>query len=141
VGPLGISALVIAFLLAVGIYCRTLQRCLLLVAAPNRASHPSSVWIMFLIPYNFIEDFFIVKKLASSLRREASANPQLNEMTRSGSWCGNGWCAAQILSLVPGPFGEAATVAAVVLWASHWFFIARVNRVLARARMVERRDD
>jgi hypothetical protein len=131
-GALGIFALVIIFLVAVGLYCRTLQRCLSLIAAPHRAARPSSVWLMFLIPYNFIEDFFIVNKVASSLRREACTNPGLQAFSRFGSWSGNGWCAAQLLSLLPGSMGEAAGLTAIVLWAGHWHFIANVNRLLAR---------
>jgi len=130
VGTLAIFALVAAFLLAVGLYCRTLQRCLSLVAMPHRAADPMSVWLMFLIPYNFIEDFFIVNAVAGSLRREAAKNPRLNGISRFGTWSGNGWCAAQLLSLIPSSIGEAAGLAAIVLWARHWHFVAQVSRLL-----------
>jgi hypothetical protein len=130
-GWLGISALIVTFLVTVGFYCRTLQRCLSLIAVPNRASHPLSVWFMFLIPYNFIEDFFIVNKVATSLRREASTDPGLVESSSFGTWSGNGWCAAQLLSLVPGSIGDAAGITAIVLWATHWHFILKVNRLLS----------
>jgi hypothetical protein len=131
IGPLGISALVTTFFVAVGSYCRTRQRCLSLIAAPYRTSSQLSVWLMFLIPYNFIEDFFIVNKVASSLRREASTHPRLANFPSFGAWSGNGWCGAQILSLVPGSMGEAAGLAAIVVWGSHWHFILKVNRIMS----------
>jgi hypothetical protein len=132
VGAPGLAALVVAFFIAVGFYCRTLQRCLSLVAKPHRAADPISVWLMFLIPYNFIEDFFIVSKVARSLRLEASVNSRLSEYSRFGNWSGHGWCAAQLLSLLPGSIGEASGLAAILLWTKHWHFIAQVNRLLAR---------
>jgi hypothetical protein len=134
IGAVGLATLVAAFLVVVVLYCRTLQRCLSLVGASHRVADPRSVWLMFLIPYNFIEDFFIVNQVASSLRREASENTRLRGFSEFGTWWGNGWCAAQLLSLIPGSFGEAAGLSAIVLWARHWHLIARVNRLLARPR-------
>jgi hypothetical protein len=87
---------------------------------------------MFLIPYNFIEDFFIVNKVGSSLRRSASVDPRLTGYSRFGNWTGSAWCVAQLLSLLPGLIGEASGLAAIVLWAKHWHFIAQANRLLAR---------
>ncbi len=87
---------------------------------------------MFLIPYNFLEDFFIVSNVARSLRQEASTNPRLQGIRGFGIWSGNGWCTAQLLSLLPGVMGEAAGLAGGVLWAKHWHFIAKVNRLLSR---------
>jgi hypothetical protein len=87
---------------------------------------------MFLIPYNLIEDFLIVNKLARSLRREASTNLRLHKFSGFGVWSGNGWCAAQLLSLLPGSFGEAAGSVAILLWARHWHLIVRVKHLLAQ---------
>jgi hypothetical protein len=130
-GPIGIAAVAGVFLAAVALYCRTLEHCLSLIAPDHRRAEPSSVWLMFLIPYNFVEDFFIVMNVARSLGQEASANPKLHGLRGFGIWSGAGWCTAQLLSLVPGAPGEAAGVAAVVLWAKHWGFIVRVNHLLA----------
>ena len=51
------AAVVLAFLCLVALYCRSLERCLALVRPSCRAAAPRSVWLMFLLPYNFIEDF------------------------------------------------------------------------------------
>jgi hypothetical protein len=132
IGYLGLAAIFAGFLAVVALYCRTIERCLSLVDPQRRVAEPKSVWMMFLIPYNFIEDFFIVINVAGSLRREASANPQLQKFRGFGIWSGTGWCTAQLVSLVPGPAGEAAGLIAGILWVLHWRFIAKVNRLLAR---------
>ena len=130
-GYVGITAVFTAFLAAVALYCRTLERCLRLVQGPHRAAQPGSVWLMFLIPYNFIEDFFIVSNVTRSLRQEAATNPRLQVDGRVASWSGPGWCTAQLVSLVPGRIGEMAGLAGVILWAIHWRSIAKANRLLA----------
>jgi hypothetical protein len=60
IGVLPSLLIIGAFFMMVGFYCRTLQRCLSLINPTNRKAKPSSVWYMFAIPFNFIEDFFIV---------------------------------------------------------------------------------
>lgn len=134
VGFSGLAGIFAVFLVVVAFYCRTIERCLSLVGARHRAADPVCAWRMFLIPYNFIEDFFIVASLARSLRQEASTDPRLRGFRSFGIWSGTGWCTAQIASLVPGPVGEAAGLLGGLLWAWHWHFIARVNRLLALSR-------
>ena len=46
----------------VAFYCLALQKCLTLIKPENRKATPISVWYMFLIPFNFVKDFFIVIK-------------------------------------------------------------------------------
>jgi hypothetical protein len=85
---------------------------------------------MFLIPYNFVEDFIIVGNLARSLRREASVNPKLHHLKGFGVSTGMGWCTAQLVSLVPGSVGEIGALIAAFFWAKHWHFVGRVNRLM-----------
>lgn len=134
VGFSGLAGIFAVFLVVVAFYCRAIERCLSLVGPQHRAADPVYAWRMFLIPYNFIEDFFIVAGLARSLRQEALTNPRLRSFRSFGIWSGTGWCTAQIASLVPGPIGEAAGLLGGLLWAWHWHFIARMNRLLALRR-------
>lgn len=97
-GLLGSVVLAAAFLAIVFLYCRDLYRSLSLVRPSARAAPPRSVWLMFLIPYNFVEDFFIIANVASSLRREAQHNIALHPFKRFGMVSGLGWCAAQIVA-------------------------------------------
>jgi hypothetical protein len=85
---------------------------------------------MFLLPYNFIEDFFIVANVSGSLKAEAAASPALPRFRSFGMISGIGWCAAQIISLVPNQLGSIAGIVAIVLWAWHWAFIRRANAAL-----------
>lgn len=55
-GPRGTTALVAGFLLAVAAYARDLQRVLQAIPEAHRTTRPGSVWLMFLLPYNFVED-------------------------------------------------------------------------------------
>lgn len=132
-GPLGAIGLTLLLLVAVFLYCRDLQRTLSLVRPACRAAAPRSVWLMFLLPYNFIEDFFIVAHVAQSLRREAQTNDALRSFSRFGMLSGIGWCSAQILSLIPHPIGSLAGLLAVPLWLVHWHLIRRINRALSAA--------
>ncbi len=134
IGSVGIFASASAFLIAIALYCRTLSRCLFLIEPEHRAAEPTSVWLMFLIPYNFIEDFFIVGKVARSLRQESSTNRKLHGLKHFGIWSGTGWCTAQLLSFAPGSIGELAALVGGFLWARHWQFIAKVNRLMARSK-------
>jgi hypothetical protein len=132
-GGLGASALltlVVLFLVAVFFYCKALSTCLALIPPANRVATPRSVWLMFLLPYNFIEDFFIIHHVARSIEKEAEGNEQLAALNSTGLTSGLGWCIAQLLSLVPGAGGAVAGVVALVLWIHHWVFIRRVIRLL-----------
>lgn len=130
-GPIGSIAIGIVFLAAVAFYCRDLQRTLALVSPPARAATPRSVWLMFVIPYNFVEDFFIVDNVAKSLEREAQHNAALQPFETFGRRSGLGWCSAQIVSLVPHEVGSLGGLAALLLWVVHWRLIRRVNHALS----------
>lgn len=133
-GPIG-SALVIAvFLLLILFYALDLIKTLRLVSPTSRKGvRPRSVWLMFLLPYNFIEDFFIVANVARSLKAEAAANPAALAGFKSfGMVSGLGWCTAQIVSLIPNQLGSAAGLLAIGFWVWHWVFIRRANAALAR---------
>jgi hypothetical protein len=127
--PLTIT-LVIVFFIAVAFYCQTLQRCLTLISPKNRKASPNSVWMMFLLPYNFIEDFFIIINISNSLEEEAKFNKKLVGINDYGMVMGVGWSIAQILSLIPNIAGQVASVLGLLLWIFHWGFIKRVNRLL-----------
>ncbi|MCM2394289.1 hypothetical protein [Streptomyces albipurpureus] len=115
----------------VALYCRALQRTLTLLPSTARTAAPASVWWMFAIPYNFTEDFFIVRSIAASL----TADPVIpTPVVRRWATVGYGWCAAQILSLFPGAAGYLGGAVALVLWAAHWIMTVRFNRRLADRR-------
>jgi len=77
-------AIISAFFLLVACYCRTLQTCLTLIKPENRKAAPASVWYMFAMPFNFIEDFFIVINLANSIAEEQKGNRRLTGLPGLG---------------------------------------------------------
>lgn len=127
--PVGAAALVIAFFGAVAVYCGALQRTLTSVRADARTASPASVWWMFAIPYNFIEDFFIVRAVGTSL---ASDGRLPARRVRMWSVLGYGWCALQILSLFPGSAGLLGGATALPVWVAHWALTVRFRRELDR---------
>ena len=105
-----------------------------LVAPENRAATPNSVWYMFLMPYNFVEDFFIVKNVSDSIRAESTTNHALREVKYFGIYSGIGWCSAQILSFAPSYVGKVASLVALVLWVIHWRYVRRIINLLRSQR-------
>lgn len=132
-GAAGSVVAVVAFLLLVFFYAKDLQRSLALVRREARTAQPKSVWLMFLLPYNFIEDFWIVSNVAASLRRESAHNRALARFRGFGLGSGIGWCAAQVVSLLPNLLGSIAGIVAIVLWVVHWRRIRQANAALAAA--------
>ncbi len=124
-GPWGTAALAAGFLLAVAAYARDLQRVLEAVPEPLRAARPKSVWLMLLIPYNFVEDFWIVGHVAASLKARAGG-----AQGSFGLISGLGWCSLQIVSLVPHPVGSLAGLLAVPLWLWHWAYVRRARAAI-----------
>lgn len=110
---------VIIFLTLVFLYCRDLQLSLSLVSPQVRQASPRSVWLMFLFPYNFVEDFFIIANVAISLRQEAERNSALQLFKSFGLVTGFGWCTAQIISLLPKAVGSVAGMLALPFWIIH----------------------
>lgn len=137
-GPIGSVLLASVFLALVFFYCRDLHRTLSLIRPTARVATPKSVWLMFLIPYNFVEDFFIVANVANSLKQEAKHNIALGSLKQFGMASGIGWCSAQIVSLLPNEIGSAAGLVALILWIIHWRFIRKVNGMLAETAVSQR---
>lgn len=133
-GPVGSLLAIAVFLLLVFFYARDLINTLQLVAPASRKASPNSVWWMFVLPYNFIEDFFIIANVAKSLEAEAVSNPALGGFGSYGMKSGLGWCSAQVLSLIPHLLGSIAGLVAIFCWVWHWRFIRRVNRALLLSR-------
>lgn len=132
IGIIGSAAIIIIFFTAIGFYCMDLKRCLELIEPKNRKANPKSVWYMFLMPYNFIEDFFIMINISNSLEEEAKENKKLENNNDFGMTTGIGWCIAQILSFVPNYAGQIASIIGLILWIIHWIFILKMNRLLEK---------
>ena len=131
IGIIGSVLIVLAFFIMVAFYCKTLQTCLTLIQPENRKAKPKSVWYMFLLPFNFIEDFFIVINIANSIEAEARTNKKLSDIKDFGMVTGIGWSIAQVLSFIPNYIGQIAGLIGFILVISHWIFIHKINRLLS----------
>lgn len=130
-GPKVAWLVIAGFLVAVYFYCSDLETVLQRVNPQHQTRSPRSVWLMFLIPYNFIEDFFIIHHLSQSIKAEAVVNHRLSGLRGDGRYCGMLWCGAQLLALAPGLLGHLASLVALIGWMMHWSFVRRVNDMLA----------
>jgi hypothetical protein len=127
------SLLIIAcFFVMVAFYCRTLQKCLTLIKPENRKAEPNSVWYMFAIPFNFVEDFFIVIKVANSIEEEKRSNQSLKNVSDFGIISGIGWSIAQLLSFIPNIMGQIAGLVGMILVIYHWIQIVKINKLLIK---------
>lgn len=133
-GVYGALFLGLVFLALVAAYANDLRRVLARVSAGNRAATPRSVWWMLVLPYNFIEDFFIIHAVTTSLRREAQCRGGLGQMKSFGARTGFGWCAAQIGSLIPNDVGSLFALLALVMWVIHWRLIRKALAALRASR-------
>ena len=118
------------FFIMVAFYCRTLQKCLALIKPENRKAKPKSVWYMFAVPFNFIEDFFIVINIANSIEEEKKTNSKLKDIYDFGMVSGIGWSIAQVLSFIPNIVGQIAGLIGMVLVIYHWLQIVKINKLL-----------
>lgn len=121
-------AVVVVFFGLVALYCRALGRVLAAVGPAVRTATPASVWWMFAIPYNFVEDFFIVRAVGASMAADGRLPAG---SVRRWSALGLAWCSLQILSLLPGDVGRLSGAGALVVWAGHWAATVRAQRLLA----------
>lgn len=123
-GPLWATIAIAGFFGAVALYCSVLHRIARSLPETAAGPRPRSVWLMFAIPFNFVEDFFIVCELGAALGRARVA--------RASAWrtIGLAWCALQIVSLVPGVAGQSAGVVALAVWVAHWILSAQILRKL-----------
>ncbi|MFE7741785.1 hypothetical protein [Nocardia sp. NPDC057455] len=118
---------ILGFFGLVALYCRQLQRLLTLVRPQARPVSPRSVWWMFAIPFNFVEDFFIVGNISAGLSADGRLPQRIAQRWTRVGYC---WCGFQILSLCPGRPGYLGGAVAVVLWLTHWVQTTRAASML-----------
>ena len=111
--------LVLTFFIAIAFYLE-------LIHPNNRTRNPKSVWYMYLIPFNFIEDFFIIIDISNSLKKEMKSNDKLKKFGDFGLTLGIGWSVAQLFSFIPNMAGQIAGLVGIVLWV----LISKIHKAL-----------
>ncbi|WP_230951172.1 hypothetical protein [Burkholderia anthina] len=134
-GTIGSIVVIAVFLALVHAYASDLRTTLKSVSRGSRVAEPNSVWLMFLLPYNFIEDLFIISNAVKSLEAASRINPTLSGLRSFGRISGIGGCLAQVLSLIPNVMGSIAGGVKVFLWVWHCVFVRRANKMLAGSQV------
>lgn len=129
-GPVAAVSTVLVFFGGVALYCLTLQQILTELPEWGRIRSPRSVWLMFALPFNFVEDFFIVNDIAGSLTATSAVTNVTRNIWRT---TGLAWCALQIVSLFPGPIGLTGGALAIPVWLINWAHAGIIVRALSRA--------
>jgi hypothetical protein len=125
------ASAIILFYILIGFYSLSLYNCLKKVSKSSLTVAPESVWKMFIIPLNFIEDFFIIRNVSRAIKSEKLVNPKLVSISSSGSFSGYLWCTMQLFSLIPNNYGEIGGLLALPFWFYHWHLILKVNKLLS----------
>jgi divalent metal cation (Fe/Co/Zn/Cd) transporter len=128
---------IVAFLIIVALYVNSLQTCLTLIKPENRKAKPKTVWYMFLLPFNFIEDFFIVIDISNSIEAEAKTNEKLSNVKDFGMVTGIGWCVTQIMWFIPNYVGQISGIICCILIIVHWVQIHKINKLLLSENEIE----
>ena len=82
------------------------------------------------MPFNFVEDFFIVINIANSLEEEKKNNETLKNISDFGMVSGIGWSIAQLMSFIPNMVGQISGLIGMLLLAYHWLHISKINKLL-----------
>lgn len=127
--PLSILITII-FFTAIAFYCKSLQKVLEKITPENRTRKPKSVWYMYLIPFNFIEDFFIVIDLSNSLTNEMKTKANLAKFGDFGLTLGIGWSVAQLFSFIPNIIGQVSGFVGILMWILHWRLMHEISKEL-----------
>ncbi len=128
------GVVVVASIVAAVLFLLSLQRALRLCAPQNRLMEPGSVWLCFIPLFNFVWIFFVVSRVADSLRREFEfrQTPQDDY----GRGVGLAYCVLAVTSIIP-IVGILTGLAGMVCWIIFWARISSLARMLEHGAMPE----
>jgi len=123
-------ALIVALVsLPLLLYLKTLYKALSRCSIEARAMSPGLVWLMLIPLFNVIWHFFVVTKLATTLRNEFGKRGMMTEPA-PGQSVGLAMCILLLVGWVP-VVGIRARIGATVCWIVYWNKIASLSRKLA----------
>lgn len=139
-GSFGPGEIIILFIMLSGIillplilYLLTLQKTLNLVRPENRHMEPGLVWLALIPIFSIIWNFFIVSKVAESLRLEfKQRNIQIQE-EKPGYAIGLAYCILFCCTIIP-VLGLLTSIAGLVCWIIYWVKISGYKAELEATR-------
>jgi hypothetical protein len=139
-GSFGPGEIIILFIMLFGIlllplilYLLTLQKTLNLVRPENRHMEPGLVWLALIPIFSIIWNFFIVSKVAESLRLEFKQRNIQTQEEKPGYTIGLAYCILVCCSIIP-MLGILAILAGFVCWIIHWVKISGYKAELEASR-------
>ena len=125
-GSFGPGEIIILFIMLSGIillplilYLLTLQKTLNLVRPENRHMEPGLVWLALIPIFSIIWNFFIVTKVAESLRLEFKQRNIPTGAEKPGYSIGLAYCILVCCTIIP-VLGLLTSIAGLVCWIIYW---------------------
>jgi hypothetical protein len=125
-GFIGPQEIIIILLISLGFgliplifYLITIQNTLKAVSFENRKMQPVEVWLTLIPIFGLVWQFFIVNRVADSLKLEFSAKNITVDEERPGITIGLAYCILFCCSLIPF-LGYLTSVAGFVCWIIYW---------------------
>jgi hypothetical protein len=139
-GSFGPGEIIILFIMLFGIlllplilYLLTLQKTLNLVRPENRHMEPGLVWLALIPIFSIIWNFFIVSKVAESLRLEFKQRNIQTQEEKPGYTIGLAYCILFCCTIIP-VLGLLTSIAGLVCWIIYWVKISGYKAELEASR-------
>ena len=132
IGPFQIMLLFIPFLISIVpliYYLIIVQNTFKLISPENRKMEPTEVWLAIIPIFGLVWNFFIVSKLADSLKLEFAKKGIEDPEDRPGYSIGIAFCVLMAASFLPF-IGILAAFAGFVCWIVYWVKINSFRRKL-----------
>jgi hypothetical protein len=120
-------------LLPLILYLLTLQKTLNLVRPENRHMEPGLVWLALIPIFSIIWNFFIVTKVAESLRLEFKQRNIPTGAEKPGYTIGLAYCILVCCTIIP-VLGLLTSIAGLVCWIIYWVKISGYKAELEATR-------
>ena len=108
-------------------YCLTLQRTLDEISIENRKMPSGQVWLTLIPLFGLVWQFFIVNKMADSLKAEFAKRNIIAQEVRPGYTIGLAYCILFCLGIIP-----LMRIVGIVCWIKYWVKISKYKTMLQR---------
>jgi hypothetical protein len=122
-----VAVALLALLIPTIIYLAALQKALQRCAPESRTMPPGQVWLMLIPLFNVVWEFFVVLRMASSLRNEFLRRQLPLADPEPGKTLGIAMCVLIATSWIP-VVGMFTGPASLVCWILYWIKIAGYSR-------------
>lgn len=130
-----VGAIIVLFIIPQIFFLLTLKKTFKEISAENRQMISGQVWLALIPLFGMIWQFFIIDKLALSLKDEFKKRNIVVNEDKPGYSIGLAYCILMICSLLP-IIGFFTAVPAVVCWIIYWVKISNYKRELEATKEI-----